>query len=300
LELPAEASVSGFYLALVAICHQTQALRGTVNGVDLRGWDYLSARFAEFARRDPAWTYPIRWQQARESALDEVFRDQHLGSTLSNAAGRAALLRDLGNGHSLHGWKSPDELYAACAGRVAVGTPNLLAALASLRAYSDPVYKKSFFFLGLMANAGHWQYSDPEHVGAPIDYHEVRGHLRLGTVVVVDAELQAKLLAQAEVSEVEDVAIRSGVSEAVMLVAARIPAMSAMRLHYAFWNLFRSVCLRQGPFCRLCPDSLSLPARYLPLVTRGDDVRSCPFGEVCPSVDLAERYQEHRFTGEWY
>lgn len=54
--------------------------------------------------------------------------------------------------------------------------------LAGIRAYRDPVRKKSSFLLELLRSQCGWQFVDVENLSAPVDYHEVRGHFRLGTV----------------------------------------------------------------------------------------------------------------------
>ena len=58
--------IGNFYLLLVAICHQTSPrgrppLEGTVNGVHLRGWDYLSAKLEAAARSNRELLGPTRW-----------------------------------------------------------------------------------------------------------------------------------------------------------------------------------------------------------------------------------------------
>src|SRR5690349_5115852 len=42
-----------FYLLTVAVCHQTQLLRGELEGAVFRGWDFLTRRFARVLGADP-------------------------------------------------------------------------------------------------------------------------------------------------------------------------------------------------------------------------------------------------------
>src|SRR5262249_55322919 len=151
--------------------------------------------------------------------------------------------------------------------RIATGTPNMVSLLGTFRAYNDPVRKKAFFLLGLMRNSAGWVYADGDHLGAPVDYHEVRGHLRLGTVLVIYVRLPEKLLKRIPVEEVEDVALRAHVAEAIHSIGELAGMRDGMRLHYLFWNLFRSVCLREHPFCRTPPPDSALPARYIHLIS---------------------------------
>jgi hypothetical protein len=197
------------------------------------------------------------------------------------------------------GWENLEDLYRSAHQRIATGSPNLLSLLGRFRAYNDPVHKKAFFLLGLMRNSVGWGYADESELGPPVDYHEVRGHLRLGTVKILDPDLQEKLFRRLPVQEADDVALRAAVSEAISLVARQAQIPNPMRLHYLFWNLFRAVCLRENPHCHSYPPNGALPPLYAHLVGHGD-VRRCPFFEVCPSADRADRYLEHSFETDWY
>ncbi len=151
-----------------------------------------------------------------------------------------------------------------------------------------------------MRNAGFWQFADPENLGPPVDYHEVRGHLRIGTVEIQDPQLEAKLLARQEVTSSEDIAIRKAVHDAIMLVSEATDHRNPSRLHYLFWNVFRSCCTRKAPHCHACPPGCTLPERYVPLAIHRDGVRRCPFSDVCQSADKQVRLIEHRFETDYY
>ena len=101
------------------------------------------------------------------------------------------------------------------------------------------------------------------------------------------------------VSEREDVAIRSAVHEAIGRISKIHGRVNPMELHYLFWNVFRSVCLRDQPLCHFARDS-SLPARYVPLLNIESNEQRCPFVSICPSADLDARYVEHQFKTDWY
>lgn len=299
-EIPGD-RIGDYFLMLVAICHQTQSLEGRVEGTYRRGWDYLSRKLSEAIRADPRWSEAERWAECTGEDLQALFRDDtSYGDTLSDAAGRAALLRDLGRGMRHRGWRTAKRMYEESGGRIATGSMNLLGLLEGFRAYNDPVRKKSYFFLGLMSNCGRWTYADEEHLGAPVDYHEIRGHLRLGTVVLCDASLRSRILRGQVVTESEDVTIRGAVHEAIRKIAGCTEASSPMILHYLFWNLFRNVCRREEPYCAVCPDDCALPERYEYLLHLAGGERRCPFAESCPSAAASERFLEHVFVTDWY
>jgi hypothetical protein len=89
LPLPSDA-VGNYHLALVAICHQTQALRGRVAGVMARGWDYLQGKWLEAVTRNTELLAPMGWASLSADLLVQVFADEETGNTLTAVDRRAA------------------------------------------------------------------------------------------------------------------------------------------------------------------------------------------------------------------
>jgi hypothetical protein len=297
--------IGNLYLFLVAVCHQTSPpgvppLEGFVAGVRKRGWDYLSAKFEAAAGLDRALIQPTRWAQMDHREFANLFRDPTFGDRLSDPLSRAALVENLGRVMIKNDWTWIQEAFDLCRSRVSTGNPHLTAVLAEFRAYDDPVRKKSFFFLSLMRNAGIWKYDDDAQLGPPVDYHEVRGHLRIGTVRVIDGILRRKLYDRKPVTASEDIAIRGAVLDAIMLLSDLTGLQNPSQLHYLFWNFFLSCCTRENPHCHACPTDCSLPERYVELAIHSDGRRRCPFAPVCSSVDVAHRYYEHVFSTDYY
>ncbi len=297
--------IGNFYFFLVAICHQTSPrgkmpLEGKVGGRQRRGWDYLSAKFEAAARSAPELLIPSRWTVMSGLEVSVLFRDPELGDRLTESASRAALVNNLGRVMQINHWSWLEDIYRLCCARVATGSPNLIDVLAQFRAYSDPVKKKSFLLLSIMRNTGLWHYIDEERLGPPVYYHEVRGHLRLGTVMVKDNTLRQKLLNTLPVTPAEDIAIRQSVFDAIMLLSELTDLHNPSQLHYLFWNVFRSCCTRESPHCQECPPDCSLPERYVPLAIHPDGQRSCPFSDICASAKTHQRYYEHVFDTDLY
>ena len=297
--------ISNFYLLLVAICHQTSPrgrppLEGNVGERHFRGWDYLSAKLEAAVRETPDILSPTYWATVTGYGLRDLFRDKTLGDRLSDPSGRALLITDLGTKMLERGWAWADDICAEANGCVASGPNNLVKLLSLFRAYDDPVHKKTFFFLALMQNSGLWVYADGEKLGAPVDYHEVRGHLRIGTVQINDEELRAKLLSGRQVSAEEDVLIRDAVHKALMFISECSGLRNPSQLHYLFWNVFRSCCSRDNPHCNSCPASCSLPDRYVPLALFQAGERHCPFRSVCQSAGKEPKLVEHNFETDYY
>lgn len=280
--------IGDFYLFLVAICHQTTPrglppLLGIVNGRERRGWDYLLGKFEELVRQDRTLISRARWKEMAGDELATLFSDPKYGARLVETDRRADLIRNLAAVMNAERWGHLDNLYRLARGRVASGEPNLVGLLSRFQAYRDPVNKKTFYLLALMRNHGVWEYADPDRLGPPVDYHEIRGHLRLGTVTVISDELRAKLMSRTPVDEVEDLAIRRAVYQAIIEISHLTRVYDPSRLHYLFWNVFRSCCQRDETHCDGCPPNCPLPARYIPLAI-GADSRGCPFRSVCEAA----------------
>ena len=133
-----------------------------------------------------------------------------------------------------------------------------------------------------MRNNHHWKYRDSESRGPPVDYHEVRGHLRLGTVQITDPTLLQKVREGQIVTLDEDVVLRRAVYDAILTISDSSGVHNASQLHYLFWNLFRGVCLRQTPECFEVTGTCTLPQRYRHFLRDGDPsaVRSPIFVQV--------------------
>jgi hypothetical protein len=300
----APAELGNFFLVLIAICHQTSPpdglpLAGKLNGVFRRGWDYLVGRFADAVRADGALLSSARWSRISAQEVSRLFEDPELGNRLRGAEIRASLIRDLGAKMLAKGWTTANDLYSHCKGRVATGKPNLLEVLAGFRAYNDPVKKKSLYFLAVMGNTGLWKYEDRHSLGPPVDYHEVRGHLRLGTVQVHDPELLRRMKEGRRVTAEEDIALRRSVYDAIMIISDRSGYRNPSQLHYLFWNFFRAVCLRENPQCFRINRPAELPERYRHLATT-DDGERCPFAGVCENAGAVDPLREHVFETDYY
>ncbi|MBA4189806.1 MAG: hypothetical protein C0467_17630 [Planctomycetaceae bacterium] len=296
--------LAGNYLfLLVAICHQTTPqgnpppppLVGTVAGVSRKGWDYLSAKLQEVVTTSQELLTPSTWATVTGPDLTAIFRDATNGERLSDPEGRAGLVRDMGEKMTAARWTCLHDMQNAVGSRVA----ELLPALAQFHAYRDPVQKKSLFLLSLMRNSKLWDFPDPESLGPPVDYHEVRGHLRLGTVQVVSDVLEGKLRSQTEVTPEEDLAIRRAVFSAIMRIAEELK-VTPSQMHYLFWNIFRTCCKREETHCAACPAGCGLVQRYRPLTVHSVGPASCPFSPVCSSAGQHLKYVEHYHRTDYY
>lgn len=258
---------------VVAICHQTSprngvVLRGTVNGERLFGWNYLLQKWLSFAEGHRATLTPYWMSGCTANAVRDVLSDSQEGSTVTGPEMRAALIRDLGDvmlrdrtefvaeyyhrtsGMLLEKTVSPERLLSAIEESNRDGF--LLRELSRFEAYGrDPLRKKLFLFLILMRRLAGWRYHDPEHLGPPIDYHEVRGGLRTGCIVIADPLLLQKVQSDMPLTAEEDVLLRRAQFQAVMRLS-RISGKTSDEVHRLHWNIFRNCCRRDEVHCSAC------------------------------------------------
>lgn len=286
--------MSNLYFAVVAICHQTtphkgSALQGHVDGKLRRGWDYLREKWIRATEQNPALVSPISLANITAQDIESILFDAKFGSTISDLQGRTAILNNVGRRTIDLGIDDVWSLYELSSGSlVSQKDRSLIELLSQFTAYSaDPVQKKLFFFLSLMFNNGFWAYTDPENLGTPVDYHEVRGHLRYNTVRIVSNQLRDKILNDQEVTSDEDIQIRKAVFNAIMLVS-RISNRTPNDLHYFFWNIFRNCCRRDETHCNECGQHPSFPERYQLL-----SPTKCVFAASCKSAGSAVKLTDH-------
>lgn len=287
------------YLAVVAICHQTspigeRSLAGMVNGIARRGWDYLRARFLMAASELDDWTSPCFWQQLSPERLAELYEDKESGKTLNRVSERTYLLNDLGEKLTAHGHEFITEVFDAT-GNTIEGENGLLQYLSTFLAYSDPVRKKSYFFLSLAESECEWKFTDRRNCLSPVDYHELRGHIRIGTVVVKDELVAKKLRHGLPLTDEEDTPIREQVQR-INEVMARDLHVSGSTLHYFLWNFFRACCKRGTVHCEdVVLDSI--PAPYKDVLPRN---AGCMFRRFCDSAQAKKKADEPSYIGHFY
>lgn len=306
LGLP-KGDLPNFCFALVAICHQTSPLNGPRLGGRLSsggiafGWDYLRRRFAERVATGYDLLSVASWQAMTDERLDSAFEDADGRRTLTGTGGRTMLLRNLGEVCARERINGLTDLFDRSDRTIMSPTRShdLMRDLTMFDACRDPVAKKSAFLLELARVECGWVYRDPENVPAPVDYHEVRGHLRIGTVVVQDEQLRDRLLRQELVSADDDIHIRTAVRDAIAEISRVHRSAAPSTLHYLFWNVFRSCCQRETVHCRQCGPACGLPARYRDALDPVEHDR-CVFGSVCSSADRAVKVTEHQHLTDYY
>lgn len=292
------------YFTIVAICHQTSpinglSLEGIINGSYLRGWDYLSEKFSIAVNNDNSLVYPEKLSEIKSTDIIDILKDDNGNSNISDSEGRARLLSDIGQKMLKSNYSSVEDIYKESKSYL-IGThgSGLLNRLRYFDAYSDPVMKKSIFFLTLMKNHLYWEYKDVSKLGPPVDYHEMRGHLRFGTIRVNDENLYNKILKNELISEVEDIQIRQAIYDAIILISNKTKNSPSV-LHYFFWNLFRNCCKRVETHCNKCPANCNLPLRYKRLKDILN-IEGCLLTKYCISKNKKNKIIEPYVLTEYY
>ncbi len=296
-------------LVAVAINHQTTPLVGSplvgvINGATCKGWDYLWRQLIRRAESGSYITYPRCLVYTDEHMLSRLLTDGNGGGVMTDLQRRARFLADIGKVMLERGWQTAEDMLREADGwLVRSDGKGLYALLKNFAAYrSDPLEKKSNYFLALQQASCGWEYKDPEHLSAPVNYHEQRLHLRIGTVEILDANLAERIRRRQPVTMEEDLAIRGAVKEAIRYIADEISIAMGIKIspadaHYAFWNYARNCCSRDKTHCESCGPTCTLPERY-----KVQGVMQCIFAPVCASrgMPVSEMLLEPSFDTDWY
>lgn len=290
------------YFAIVAICHQTspigeQQLKGYINGTQKVGWDYLKEKFLNKAHAEPEWASPDYWATLAPSKLSKLYEDPQEGKTLNRINERTFLLNDLGNQLKEHGFSSIEDAFNYHR-RLIGGDNGFLNFLKTFEAYRDPVMKKSQFFLSIMANECAWKIEDQHNLSSPVDYHEMRGHLRIGTIDINDQRLSMKVQYGLVLTEKEDIELRSKVQQVNDQIGKQT-GLGSSKVHYLLWNVFRNCCPRDSSktHCTSCRDGCKLPSRYKRMPTYK---KQCLFSEFCCSANQPDKLVDPPYLGHFY
>jgi hypothetical protein len=293
--------VGNFNLLLVAICHQTQKIQGTVDGKWCRGWDYLERRLNQYCQSNPDLLEIDAWAALTQASFERALCQSSEDAAVMDAGSRVQLINDLGDQMTRAGYATFEQLYEA-KGRRCAGEMSIISFMKErTRAYSDPVEKKARLLIGLLRDAHGWEFSNVDELGAPVDYHEIRGHLRIGTVIINDRILDAKIKSDC-ISDDEDRLIREGVSNAIDTIARYAMGADSLKVHYIFWNYFRVICRREEPNCRTQkPSALEpLDPAFAEAFNATMGLNGCAFSSACDSFKGKAFRAEYRYDGTYY
>ncbi len=272
-----EERVLRYLMSMVAIDHRAsrpgRAYQSEVDGETFRGADLLYRLGMLKYMEDPDFFSPeslskvsygaiLRWLKAPSGALP------------ANVRVRWLLLRDLGRKlMSLYGGEAK-RLFNSAGWRTS-GLLGVRERLKVFLAYSDPVEKKSNLLLKFVLRRG-LPIKDPWNIDVPVDNHLTRIAVRLG-LVEYGAKLRPLLTWKRRASWDEDVVIRLMVRRAYRLLG-KLSHRPPHLLDDFLWVFGRTLCLREGPRCEVCP-----------------------FKDVCKAYGEGELIlKEHLYYNTWY
>ena len=292
--------VGNFNLFLVAICHQTQSISGVVAGKWCRGWDYLERKLEAHSRTNRYFLEMDSLATLSADGLNEALAPAPRSSALPDVEGRAVLINELGRHMLRAGYRSFRELCDRFEYRC-VGNESIISFLRATRAYSDPNEKKARLLIGLLRDAHGWPFRDADRLGASVDYHEIRGHLRIGTVIIEDPGMRLRIESDT-ISDHDDNLIRAAISEAIWAIAKEWPGSDALKVHCVLWNYFRALCRRDRQICNGGGDMASseLDSAYLSSFQTNKNENSCMFSWFCKSCESRIFPIEYTYRGNYY
>jgi hypothetical protein len=291
-------AVGNFNLILISICHQTQELSGVIDGRWCRGWDYLERKIESRCCTDPAFLEMDNLAALSCDGLNAALAPSVQRPAFSDIKERTSLINGLARHMAIHGYTSFERLCESVDYRC-TGKDSVFAFLKATAAYSDPNEKKIRLLIGLLRDAHGWIFQDAHQLGAPVDYHEIRGHLRIGTVIVKDPAMKSRFQSDTLTAE-DDNIVRAAISGAIDAMTLYLPGHDALHLHYVLWNFFRAGCRRDRPICRDgCVISRSeLDEAYVDVFETSPN--RCLFSPFCKSFESRTFPIEYSYRGNYY
>ncbi len=259
LRLPVSNEIkTAMYYYAVGICHQTYHLANP--NLNLFGWDFLEYGFMEIAMQKPKLLDAHYLVQLSPSDLIPLikpfFAEDHKAEkcTLDTLEERAELWLDMAqfiaktkNNHLKFISNSKDD------------AKYFYHQLPQTTAYSDPLQKKSSFFMKLLEDSGLAHFGKDQELIPIMDYHMQRVLLRSGCVEVVDEKLKHSLQNREAIEsdkEIREACIAS------MKIIAKTAGYSIFKMNDVFYTMGRSCCnetmLCESHKCEKSPCTLTL------------------------------------------
>jgi len=265
---------TAMYYYSVGICHQTYKLANPK--LKLYGWDFLEYGFMEIAQQKPELLKSSFLVKLSSEELIQYiqpfFAEDHNPKkcTLDTLNERAELWLEMAQLiHSqyvshlefIHNSKQSTEYF--------------YTKLLQTTAYSDPLQKKTSFFMKLLEDSKLIKFDKKQKMIPIMDYHMQRVLLRTGGVEVLDEKLKYKLQNREALKsdfEVREACIAS------MKIIAQTAGLSIFKMNDVFYTLGRSCCnekmLCQTKTCEKTPCTLSLAVEL-------GKHEQCIFQDIC-------------------
>jgi hypothetical protein len=253
----------GVKLAVVAVCHDIN-------------WDFLQRTLGSLLVGNATPSIAQRLAKVRSPEVYACLRSYPKPDRILSDS-RAALLRDVGRTIISRFANSAMKIYEQSGGKIH-GDHGFLRQLDLFESYrADPLRKKSHVLIQEVVRERILRFEDEHLIEPAIDYHIQRLYLRTDRVVCTDRRIEQALRSYRPRQRPRLVKLlRLQVSEALKLTAfyAKLPIPD---VNYIEWQIARSVCTKDRPFC---------VRPYGPTGLDPDIARLfsglCPFVAFCP------------------
>jgi hypothetical protein len=271
------------YFYSVGICHQTHLLANPK--LNIYGWDFLEYGFLEILKNSPSLLDSKEIVKlSREHLIEKIkpfFSPDHNPKkcTLDNLEERADLWLDMAENLVSHFDGKVENIFAPSDWKKTQNAEFFYQRFPLFKAFSDPLQKKTSFFLKLVHDAGLFNLGNLKNVIPIMDYHMQRLMLRTGCVEITDKKLKNELLTRTPI--LDDTVIRKTCIEAMASIA-QISEKHIFKMNDVFYTLGRSCCaettLCHDHVCEKTPCSLTKTI-YLERHTE------CIFQKVCKGAN---------------
>jgi hypothetical protein len=235
---------SAMYLISVGICHQTYKLAN--NKLNLYGWDFLEYAFMQIAKNKPELlNVQIVSRYPKRQLIEEIkpfFSENHSADdcTLDRLNERIDLWIDAS--------KFINERFSSALDFINKSNNNseyFYTTLQSVKAYTDPLRKKTSFLLKILDDAGLIHINQNADLIPIMDYHMQRIMLRTACISIENTDLQYALKNRKRLND--DFEIRKACIEAMKIISDE-SGKSVFKMNDIFYTLGRSCCNNE-PLC---------------------------------------------------
>ncbi len=249
--------VADYYFFMVVIDYRTSTpkghFEGNLNGNFFHGADLMYALGIQKRNENPEFFTAQKMQNISDEEVKKWLSVIHGGNKviIYNPEERAELLRDSGTKLKQMGYNSSLQLVQQSNGYlIRDNKKGLLQVLKNLKAYSDPISKKSFLWIKFLSGRGLLHIQDPENLNVPVDNHLMRIALRTGIISIQDKEIERCLREEEPFKLSEDLELRDLAREAFKKIL-QYNNSGFGELDDLLWVLGRTHCIHSSnPLCQ--------------------------------------------------
>lgn len=269
----------------MAVNYDTRGIGGHVDGRYYRGSEYLYHVMRKQMETSPQTFDADVMASLTLRGFQDWFGDPGF-CKIRRPNERVVLLRDAAEGLLRRYEGNVSNLLEESQGYIG-GKTGLKKRLSRIKAFDDPLAKKTMILILFLHYEELFNPKDPENITAGIDYHLQRIALRSGIIEVIDDRLEPKLKLRRFISNEEHYEIRKACVEAYALIGQRL-RWSMFDVDQLFWQIGRNCCHHtHPPHCgeRLCKSKHCTLLENSNYPCRG----KCPLDGACKAT-LDNRY----------